>query len=253
MPRRVLALAFLLTSAPVLAVAEPTPIAVRAVAKGAKFVGSGMGGVRITVEDAETGELLARGLVTGATGDTAKLMTEPLPRPTPRATEGAAVFRTALDLDAPRRVRITAQGPLGQPQAAAEVSTTIWVAPGMPVTGGDGVLLELPGFAVDVVRPLAHEVVKAGGTATVHAHVVMMCGCPIEPGGLWDASKMEFVAFVSRDGAPVARVPARFAGRTNHFEAEVPVPEPGTYLVRFVAHDPRDGNTGVDAVSFRAR
>ncbi len=245
------ALVALLTPAPVRA--EPTPIAVRAVAKGAKFVGTSMGGVQIVIRDAATGELLDQGTVAGSTGDTAKLITEPLPRPAPRSTEGAAVYQTMLELDAPRRVRITARGPLGQPQAIAEVSTTVWIAPGMPVTGGDAVLLELPGFAVDVVKPLAHQVVKAGGTTTVHANVVMMCGCPLKPDGLWDASQMRFVAFVYRDGEEVGRVPARFAGSVNQFEADVPVRKPGAYLVTFVAHDPRDGNTGADSVGFIVR
>ena len=251
---RLLALfAFIIFARASLAYAEPTPIAVRVVAKGAKFVGTSMGGVRITIEDAATGELLAQGVVAGSTGDTAKLMTEDLPRPAPRSTPDAAVYETALDLAEPRQVRITARGPLGQPQAIAEVSTTVWVAPGLPVTGGDALVLELSGFAVDVVRPLAHQVVKAGGTVTVHANVVMMCGCPVQPDGLWDASKMTFVAFVYRDGQEVARVPGRYAGKVNEFQAEVPVPEPGAYVVRFVAHDPRDGNTGVDSVGFIVR
>lgn len=238
---------------PSVAHAERTEIAVRAVAKGAKFIGTGMGGVRVTVTDAATGELVAQGVIRGSTGDTGKLMTEPMPRIAPRSTPDAAVFETALDLDAPRELRVTVEGPLGQPQAMAQASTTVWVAPGMPVTGGDAILLELPGFAVDVVEPFATEVVKAGTTTTVRAHVVMMCGCPLEPGGLWDASKMRFVAFVYREGKEVARVPARFAGKTNQFEAEVPVQRPGSYRVTFVAHDPRDGNTGVDSVVFRAR
>lgn len=233
--------------------AERTPIEVRAIAKGAKFIGTSMGGVRIRIEDAVSGDLLAEGTVAGSTGDTAKLMTEPLARPVPRATKGAAVYRTNLELRAPRQVRITARGPLGQPQAVTEVSTTVWVAPGMPVTGGDGVVLELPGFVVDVVSPLAHASVEVGSTVTVRANVVMMCGCPIEPGGLWDASKMKFVAYVYRDGKEITRVPGTYAGQTNQFRAEVLVRKPGDYMITFVAHDPRDGNTGVDSVAFSAR
>lgn len=233
--------------------AERTPIEVRAIAKGAKFIGTSMGGVHIRIEDAVSGELLAEGTVSGSTGDTAKLMTEPLARPVPRATQGAAVYRTNLELRAPRQIRITARGPLGQTQAVAEASTTIWIAPGMPVTGGDGVVVELPGFAVDVVSPLAHASVEVGSTVTVRANVVMMCGCPIEPDGLWDASKMKFVAYVYREGKEIARIPGSYAGQTNQFRAEVPIRKQGAYMITFVAHDPRDGNTGVDSVAFSAR
>ncbi len=250
---KALSVATLLLALPLAAHAEPTAIAVRTVAKGAKFIGSGMGGVRVTIADASTGELLAEGVITGSTGDTGKLMTEKLPRLAPRATEGSAVFATTLDVDTPRMLRVTARGPLGQPQGMAEASTTLWLAPGMPVTGGDAVLLELPGFVVDVVQPVATEAVAVGKTVTVHANVVMMCGCPLQPGGLWDSSKMKFLAFVYRDGREIARVPARYAGQANHFEAKVPVKKAGSYQVTFVAHDPRDGNTGVDSVVFSAK
>jgi len=37
----------------------PTNIVIRIMAKDAKFVGTEMGGVQITLRDAETGELLA--------------------------------------------------------------------------------------------------------------------------------------------------------------------------------------------------
>ncbi len=42
--------------------AEPTHITVHVLAKGAKFIGTSMGGVEITIRDADTGELLAKGV-----------------------------------------------------------------------------------------------------------------------------------------------------------------------------------------------
>lgn len=242
--------AVLLLAAPVSASAERTAVAVRVVAKGAKFIGDAMGGARVAIHDAETGELLADGVTRGGTGDTERLMTQRIERPAPRSTPDAAVFRATLDLKAPRLVRITARGPLGQPQAAVEASSTMWVAPGLPLTGGDAVVLELAGFAVDIVTPLAHSTIAAGQKVDVRANVVMLCGCPIEPKGLWDANAMTFVAHVYRDGKEVARVPARYAGKTNQFVATLNLRGAGAYLVRFIAHDPRNGNTGLDAVGF---
>lgn len=40
---------------------EPTKAMVRAVSKGAKIIGSDVGGARITITDVETGEVLASG------------------------------------------------------------------------------------------------------------------------------------------------------------------------------------------------
>ncbi len=232
--------------------AEPTELKVRAIAKGAKYVGTSMGGVRIIVSDAATGQILAQGVTHGTTGDTQRLMKAELLRRAARSTPEAAAFATTLDLDEPRQVRITAQGPLGQPQAMAEVSTTVWIAPGLHVTGGDAIELELPGFAVDVIQPVAHEVVRAPGRVELLANVVMMCGCPLEPGGLWNSEQMRFVVFVYRDGKEVARVPAEYGGQRNRFRAEIAIDEPGAYRARFVAFDPSDGNTGVDDVTFIA-
>jgi hypothetical protein len=251
--RRLAALACALAAlfGPSLAAAEPTRIDVRVISKGAKFVGTSMGGVLVVIRDAETGEQLARGVTRGGTGDTARIMSASLRHHDPVATPDAAVFGTTLDLAEPRPLEVSAFGPLAQRQAANRVSQTMWVVPGRHVTGGDGWLLELPGFSVDVLEPPAHE--KLGGettAVTVRANVTMMCGCPVEPGGLWDASRFDVRAHVIRDGRSVAEVPLRFAGETSQFESEVEIREAGSYEVVVFAHDPANGNTGLDRTTF---
>ena len=62
--------------APGIAVAEPTDITVRVLAKDSKFVGTSMGGMRIILRDAHTGEVLATGVTKGGTGNTELLMHE---------------------------------------------------------------------------------------------------------------------------------------------------------------------------------
>jgi len=231
--------------------AEPTRIDVRVLSKGAKFVGTSMGGVLVTLRDADTGELLAQGQTAGGTGDTERIMRSDADRHAPVSTPDAAVFRATLDLAAPRRVEVSALGPLAQRQAANEVSSTMWVVPGRHVSGGDGWLLELPGFAVDVLDPPAHRRFQgAPARLALRANVVMMCGCPIEPGGLWDANRFEVRAIVSRDGASRREVPLRYAGATSHFAAELDGLEPGAYEVVVFAHDPANGNTGLDRTTF---
>ncbi len=54
--------------------ADPTAVDVRVVARGAKFLGGYQAPVRVTLTDADTGEVLARGLTSGTTGDTQRIL-----------------------------------------------------------------------------------------------------------------------------------------------------------------------------------
>jgi hypothetical protein len=238
---------------PAAAFAEPTPITVRVLSKDAKFVGTSMGGVQVTLRDAHTGEILATGLTQGGTGDTKRLMHGNAGRRAQLSDPSAAKFEATLDLDAPRLIEVEAYGPMAQPQAAHRVLSSQWVIPGKGVTGGDGWVLELPGFAVDVLAPPAHVKLSGADKVDLKANVVMMCGCPIEPGGLWDANKLEVQAVVSRDGKKVASIPLRYAGETSQFVGTVPVDAPGTYDVLVYAYDAGNGNTGADRTTFIAK
>jgi len=131
------------------------------------------------------------------------------------------------------------------------VSATQWIVPGKDVTGGDAWLLEMPGLVVDVLSPPAHRKLKgAPQTIKLRANVTMMCGCPIAPDGLWDAEEFEIVAIVKRDGRETARLPMKFAGVPSQFEAAWETKEPGVYDVTVYAHQPANGNTGLDRVTW---
>ncbi|MFP3943532.1 MAG: hypothetical protein ACLFWF_06550 [Alphaproteobacteria bacterium] len=249
-----LAGALMLSLAAAPAGGEPTPLTVRVLSKDGKFVGSSMGGVRITVRDAHTGEILAQGVTKGGTGDTGRIMHEGRGQRALLADESAAAFKTRLDLDEPRRIEVEAYGPLAQPQAAHRVSATQWVIPGKGVAGGDGWVLELPGFVVDVLGPPAHVRLPAGTEAVpLSANVTMMCGCPLTPGGLWDADKTEVTALVRHgdgESGEAERVSLDYAGKASQFAGEIPVKDPGLYRVTVYAYDERTGNTGLDRTTF---
>lgn len=234
------------------ALAEPTEITVRVISKGAKFVGTSMGGARVLLRDADTGERLAEGVTAGTTGSTDAIMREAQPHHAPVSTDDAAAFRATLDLTRPRRVEVVAFGPLAQPQATNRVSATQWIVPGKHVTGGDAWLLELPGFAVDVLDPPAHQV-RAGGPVLLRANVTMMCGCPVAPGGLWDADRFEVRAILAHDGETVREVDLAYAGRTSEFEVRLEGLAPGAWEATVYAYDPADGNTGLDRTSWLVR
>ena len=233
------------------ALAEPTEVVVRVLSKDAKFVGTSMGGVRINLRNVETGELLATGLTAGSTGDTSKIMKSDRKRNVPISTDGSAAFSATLDIDRPVLVEARAFGPLGQRQAANTVSSTMWVVPGRPVTGGDGWVLQLAGFSVDVLAPPSHiKLTGAPQDVEVRANVTMMCGCPIEPEGLWDANRFEVAILLERNGRPAGTLPMEYAGSTSQFRAQVQITEPGAYQVTVFAHDPGNGNTGLDRTTF---
>lgn len=232
------------------ALAEPTRVTVRVLSKGAKFVGTSMGGARVVLRDADTGEILAQGTTAGTTGDTDRIMREARRPHAPVSTPDAAAFRTTLDLAEPRRVEVVAEGPLGQPQAAGRVSAIQWVVPGRHVDAGDAWLLVLPGFVVDVLDPPAHRVRRAGEPVVLRANVTMMCGCPIEPGGLWDADRFEVRATLERNGERSAEVDLAYAGVTSQFEARIEDLAPGAYQATVHAYDPENGNTGLDRTTW---
>ena len=156
--------------------ATETRVMVRARTKDAKFIGTSMGGALVVIRKADTGEVLASGLTSGGTGDTKRIMSDPLVRGAQITDASTAGFEAKLDLAEPTFVTVEVSGPMGQRESAAKATVQTWLIPGKHVAG-DGLMVEIPGFAVHVVMPLAHEVVAlAGGKAKVPlaANVVMM-------------------------------------------------------------------------------
>ena len=90
--------------------AEPTEIVVRVLGNDSKFIGTSMGGMRVTLRDAQTGEILATGLTQGATGDTRRIMHEDGGRRAQLSDDSAAKFVATIDLDEPRLIEVEAYG-----------------------------------------------------------------------------------------------------------------------------------------------
>ncbi|MFP4228549.1 MAG: hypothetical protein ACLFTE_06955 [Salinivenus sp.] len=228
--------------------AVPTQVTVRAISNDAKLIQDPVGGAHITIEDAETGDVLAEGRQTGDSGSTEKIMQQPHERGASiYETPGAAKYDTTLELTEPTRVRITAEGPLDYPHAMQTVSKTVVLMPGEDVTG-DGITLTLHGFIVEVLDPSDADM-RPGEDISVRARVQMMCGCPTEPGGLWDSDRYTIRAQLLRDGSVVAEAPLSFAGTTNEYDGTLTVPEDGATDIRVTAADADRVNFGMDTVS----
>ncbi len=224
--------------------ALPTKLLVRVVAHDAKIIGSGVGGARVTIRDAETGAVLAEGVQQGSTGNTTAIMRTPWERgATIFDTEGAASFLATLDLTKPTRVEVSAEGPLDTPEAMQRGSKTFLMVPGVDVVG-EGLLIELNGLRVSIESPADHAELT-GRTVPVRATVTMLCGCPTEPGGLWNADHKTITARLVRDGTVMAEDTLHFAGRTSQYETTLSAPAPGAYTLQVIAVDPTRANTGM--------
>jgi hypothetical protein len=234
--------------------ALPTQLVVRAKSKDAKFIGTSMGGALVIVRDSESGEVLARGLTAGSTGSTQKIMTDPLRRGVQISDAAAAKFETTLDIAEPRLVTIEVRSPYSQRQSLTKNTAQVWLLPGKHITG-DGVIIEVPGFVVDISSPQSPDLVRLSGgkaTVSVKADVTMMCGCTLTPGGMWDSDAYEIAAAVKLDGAPLTTVPMKYSGKPSYFEAAVEITKSGFYEVTVFAYDPKTGNTGLDRTTFTA-
>lgn len=223
---------------------QETRVTVRVLAHDAKLIGSGVGGAAVTIRDAATGELLARGVQLGGTGDTNLIMREPVVRGGARLdTDGAASFSATLNLDGPTRVEVFAEAPLGSPpEERVRATRTLLLLPGQNVVG-EGIVMELYGFTVRILDPEADAPWDGGVTA----RVTMLCGCPTEPGGLWDAERFSVWAEFETVEGEVHRVDLPFAGETSQYAARFEGLETGgvSGTLTVFAADGERGNFGM--------
>jgi hypothetical protein len=168
-----LGLSLLAINTLVMAQAIPTKVMVRAISRDAKVIGTGVGGVRITIRDAAKGTILAEGKQEGETGNTDLIMVQPHKRgATVYGTPGAAGFLATVMLEQPTVVEVIAEGPLGTPQSAQRASKTLLLVPGQDVVG-EGVLLEIHGFTIKLLAPATDARPRVGEQLDVRAHVTM--------------------------------------------------------------------------------
>jgi hypothetical protein len=152
-----------------------------------------------------------------------------------------------MNLEEPVFVTVEAIAPYNKKQARVTSSTQLWLLPGKDISG-DGLVLEVPGFVVDILSPQTHERISSENVE-IKANVVMMCGCPITPGGIWDANQYEITAVLSSEGKEVKELQLKPGDKPSTFSAETTL-EPGIYELLIYAYDSMSGNTGVDQLNF---
>ena len=95
---------------------------------------------------------------------------------------------------------VEAIAPALKTQSNVKDQTQLWLIPGKNITG-DGIVIEIPGFIVDVLRPLRHEFNTLENTNSYKSKPMWSwCGCPIANDGLWNLREMEVNAGVKVNG-----------------------------------------------------
>ncbi len=221
------------------AFAVETEIMIRARSQDAKFIGSSVGGVRVIIEDSESGRLLDEGWITGGTGDTERLMQTPHKRGTRLTDDNTAGYLASVDIDQPVHVRIKLFAPYGNRQALQQSELTTWLIPGKHIKG-DGLIVKMPGLIVDGWTQF-----MTGNKLNITADITMLCGCPISADGLWLADSFEVTAMVKLNGKSIDDVPLKFISANGFFMGEMPTSESGVYEILIYAYQASTGNVGV--------
>ncbi|WP_282079499.1 hypothetical protein [Aquimarina algiphila] len=232
--------------------ATPTKIMVRAKAKDAKFIGNSIGGAYIIIRNQRTGEILSQGKTKGGTGDTSLIMKTPRERNINITDDKTSGFLAELDISEPVFVSIEVFAPINKKQATVSGSTTLWIIPGKDILG-DGIIIEIPGFVIDILTPRTHQFISLKSieekSISIQSNIVMMCGCAISDGGLWDANQIEVKGILKKDGTKIQEIPLKVSS-PNLFEGSINVDSTGNYELIVYAYHPKTGNTGVDKVNY---
>jgi hypothetical protein len=232
----------------------PTPVVVRVVAHHAMALGDNVGGAQVTVRNVETGEVLASGRQTGASGDTKVIMQTPHLQVDPvYSVRDSASFKAELSLSKPTWVEVIGEGPLQFPNAKRRASKTVLLYPGKPVTG-DGIILELDGLLVSIEYPTAERPLGIGDEGTVRATVKMLCGCIVEPFGNWDSRKMDLYGELRLGDKVIQKIDLYHQGPKGLFTGNFKIPRSlkgeQAISLRVVAADAEGVDVGFDEMTY---
>ena len=250
MTKKILVIALIFSS--ITSFATDTKIIVRAKAKDAKFVGSSLGGSYVIIRNKTNNRILAEGRTIGSTGNTDLIMNTPKERGNIISDEQTSKFLATIDIDEPTFINIEVISPFNNKQAQGKVSTELWLIPGKDILG-DGIILEIPGFIIDILKPRTHHYISFNSIKNkpfeIKANIVMMCGCTINKGGIWDSENIEVKAILKKNGTHLKDVNMSLT-ETNLFKGNINLTSAGQYEIIVYAYNAKSGNTGVDKVNY---
>ncbi|WP_256003942.1 hypothetical protein [Pedobacter deserti] len=245
-------IAILLILYAAVSLAQTTKIIVRAKAKDAKFLPASLG-VHVTIRNNMTGEVMAKGMATGGSGNTDVIMAEAIKRNQQLADAGTSKFEASLELTDPTFVDIEVIASVNRRNGTKKITTQTWLIPGKDILG-DGIVVEIPGFIVDILAPTTQQYTRLEsikeGKMPLKASITMACGCVISKGGTWDSEAFTTKAIIKHNGQKIGEIPLKITDVWNNFEAAIPITAKGDYEVHVYAYDPKTGNIGVDKINF---
>jgi hypothetical protein len=225
---------------------KPTKILVRVVAHGAMVLGREVGGARVTITDLATKQVLASGIQEGEAGDQNQIMRTPHLMEEPvYSARPAAAFTTTLALQRPTLVEVAAEGPLAYPESMRRTAMTVMLIPGQDLSG-DGIVLPLNGYIVQIEHPKAGEPLNAKDDVNLKASVRTLSGTLVRPHGDWDSRKIRIYGELLIGNRIIERLQLFYAHDTGTFDAPFFVPldkeAPDGITLRVVAADTAAGN-----------
>lgn len=228
-----------------------TPVTVRALAYGGKFIGEPVGFAKIEIFHPGSSTPLASGLAnqvlvigTDGSGITQSIMGQPYTWGTPIDYEQAVSFTAEIPLHEPSVLLFVATS-----MANPEIKEYSYrqVLPGVPLTGDQAVVLVLHGLLTNLLSPAPNQRISAGQPAHITAQVRMMCGCKIE-NHFWPVANFDVQAIVEHEGEQQS-VHLTYDGTPSEFATPYVFPAPGSYSIRILATQ-TDGNLGTTAPIF---
>lgn len=223
-----------------------TTVLVRVVAHGAMVLGRDVGGARVSITDVETKQVLASGIQEGEAGDQNQIMRTPhLMEEAVYSSRPAAAFKRTLELRRPTLVEVAAEGPLAYPASMRRTAKTILLIPGQDLTG-DGIVLHLNGYIVQIEHPKAGEPLIAKEDVKLKASVRTLSGTLVRPHGDWDSRKIRIYGELLIGDRIVERLQMFYSNDTGTFDSPFFVPmdneAPGGITLRVIAADVAAGN-----------
>ena len=231
--------------------AEDIDVKITVRAQDARIVGNAVGGAYVMIRDRRNGDILAEGVTAGGAGDEKTIM-DAHARDAVFSDEGSADLELSLTVLEPLPVTVSARAPLAQAQAAVTVSQDMILIPGQDYSTGDGILLTVPGFAVDVIEPALGGTMKHDPNKAVElrAHIAKLSGDRIGgKDGSWPADRYKVQAHIFKESVFVTSFDMKYGGEPGLFAANMKMPLPGTYRAIVSAFDPRTKESGVDATT----
>lgn len=230
---------------------EDVNIKITVRAQDAGIIGNEVGGAYIIMRDRRNGDVLAEGVTAGDSGDAKKIMGATA-RDAVLSSDTSADFQFSLAILEPLPVTVTARAPLVQGQSEITASHDMILIPGQDYSTGDGILINVPGFIVNISEPAVAKTIKhdPNKTTDLRVHVAKLSGDAVgAKDGPWPESRYKVQAHIFKESVFATSAALTYGNEPGLFTAKLKMPLPGTYRVIVSAFDPLTKESGIDSTT----